>query len=233
MTLTCGWCDKENLTFKTLNFHLHHYHEDRKQEYYDEFMRKEEDGKCIECDNPTQFKSLKLGYGQFCSDRCRAIVTRRKLKEDPEKFKKFREKVVVNMTREWHTKDQSVRKANVRKTVLETNARMSDDERKERYDTYSKLSPEEKKERVRKMCHDKGFCKWWSEASEEDKRTVIDKRAKSLSNTWDERGNEIIKKIMDTFLDNQQKCRDMTELSQEEFDRITLGMSIKFGLDIL
>jgi len=45
-------------------------HIDIKKEYYDKFLKKENEGFCLVCKKKTKFQNLKVGYARFCSSKC-------------------------------------------------------------------------------------------------------------------------------------------------------------------
>jgi len=51
-------------------YHLKKYHDIGMKEYYDMFIRKENEGICPECGKKTKFESYYKGYRQFCSAKC-------------------------------------------------------------------------------------------------------------------------------------------------------------------
>lgn len=151
--------------------HLRSKHSITQQEYYDEFLKKENEGKCLLCKSETKFRNSFLGYFECCSLRCTAIIRRQRFKENPEKFEIFTQKVKTNMEKEWK-KDQSKRIQKSSEKLKRNISVLTEEERKQKYDSFSKLSDFEKKERIKKMCFDKGFCKWWKEATYEQKTKV-------------------------------------------------------------
>ena len=66
----CGICRREFDNFKGLSSHLRQNHKIKSKEYYDRFVKKEDEGICVECGKKTNFTSLKNGYLKFCSVRC-------------------------------------------------------------------------------------------------------------------------------------------------------------------
>lgn len=52
--------------------HLKHNHPEIKntQDYYDKYMKKENEGICLACGKPTKFKNITKGYKQYCSTSC-------------------------------------------------------------------------------------------------------------------------------------------------------------------
>lgn len=66
----CKLCDEEILTNTGLASHISNKHKLKIEEYYDRFIRKEDEGKCKTCGNQTTFIDLKRGYHTFCSKKC-------------------------------------------------------------------------------------------------------------------------------------------------------------------
>ena len=86
---TCLICGK---TFNSLNpvgRHLKRLHGMSSQEYYDKYLKKENEGKCVICGNPTKFWTINSGYSKHCSFKCAAV--------DPN-TKKNRENTVFSNT---------------------------------------------------------------------------------------------------------------------------------------
>jgi hypothetical protein len=54
-----------------LSKHIAYNHNLSKKDYYDKFIKEDNDDKCVHCGNPTSFKNLKEGYQNFCSNKCR------------------------------------------------------------------------------------------------------------------------------------------------------------------
>lgn len=64
----CGFEYDEN---RSLSTHLQFKHKDyTTQKYYDEFYKKEDEGKCEICGKPTKFFNLMEGYSKYCSKSC-------------------------------------------------------------------------------------------------------------------------------------------------------------------
>ena len=63
----CKVCNKYCLN---LGNHIIEHHISAKQ-YYDIYLRKPDEGKCIICGKDTHFKTIKIGYiGKYCSHQC-------------------------------------------------------------------------------------------------------------------------------------------------------------------
>lgn len=69
--MKCEICDRKFESPRTLGIHISTTHKMSKQEYYDKFLRKDEnEGKCLECGKETGFVTLVRGYRMFCSVKC-------------------------------------------------------------------------------------------------------------------------------------------------------------------
>lgn len=70
--IKCKICNIEFNSYKSLANHLK-IHKISSKKYYDDFIKHEEDGKCLICNNNTTFFNLSHGYRKFCSHRCSTI----------------------------------------------------------------------------------------------------------------------------------------------------------------
>ena len=69
--MKCEICDRKFESPRTLGIHISTTHGMSKQEYYDKFLKKDEnEGKCLECGKETGFVTLVKGYRIFCSVKC-------------------------------------------------------------------------------------------------------------------------------------------------------------------
>ena len=69
--MKCEICDRKFENSRTLGIHVSTTHKMSKQEYYDSFLKKDEnEGKCLECGKETGFVTLVKGYRIFCSVKC-------------------------------------------------------------------------------------------------------------------------------------------------------------------
>ena len=69
--MKCEICSREFKNSRTLGIHISTTHKMSKQEYYDSFLKKDEnEGKCLECGKETGFITLVKGYRIFCSVKC-------------------------------------------------------------------------------------------------------------------------------------------------------------------
>ncbi len=67
----CKICGREFTSINALMVHVNLFHKINKQEYYDRFLKKDEnEGKCLECGKPTKFDDATKGYRDFCCVKC-------------------------------------------------------------------------------------------------------------------------------------------------------------------
>lgn len=70
MIRKCGICDK---SFKSLGRHVKCFHKVDFKEYYDEYLKKDEnEGHCVICGALTTFYTFRVGYLKTCSSKCNA-----------------------------------------------------------------------------------------------------------------------------------------------------------------
>lgn len=50
------------------------------KEYYDRFLKKPDEGKCLNCGKPTNFLKISQGYNRYCSCKCSQVVEETKQK---------------------------------------------------------------------------------------------------------------------------------------------------------
>lgn len=64
--------------YTKLFYHINTVHGITSQkDYYDDFIKQEDEGTCPICGKPTEFKSIALGYNKFCSAECSAENAKR------------------------------------------------------------------------------------------------------------------------------------------------------------
>lgn len=67
--IKCKICNKEFDTPKQLSWHVKHHNLTNK-EYYDLYLKQENEGICLTCGKPTEFISMNKGYRQHCCKKC-------------------------------------------------------------------------------------------------------------------------------------------------------------------
>lgn len=82
--MKCQECDKKVKNFKALATHIQFNHD--KKKYYNDYMKKEGEGLCKTCGNPTKFTILGRGYEKFCCKECERIdYSKRMARDNPMK----------------------------------------------------------------------------------------------------------------------------------------------------
>lgn len=90
--MICKICKKEFKNFQTLGIHIHFHHKEIcVKEYYDLYLKKENEGCCRVCGKPCQWKTLRDGYRLYCSNKCQVNSPETKEKSKQTKFKRFGE----------------------------------------------------------------------------------------------------------------------------------------------
>ncbi len=77
--MECLICNHEVKNFKSLWKHVFDKHKLKSQEYYDNYLKKPNEGICI-CKNKTTYINMNLGYHTYCSTKCQS--------NDPKMIKK-------------------------------------------------------------------------------------------------------------------------------------------------
>lgn len=70
MKIICKTCGKECVDLRSLGVHITRTHKDTVKNYYDEFMKKDNEGICKICKNKTNFIGITKGYYIYCSSKC-------------------------------------------------------------------------------------------------------------------------------------------------------------------
>lgn len=69
--------------------HIRSAHKFTSQRYYDQYLKKEGEGLCLNCGKPTGYRTLTIGYGKFCSQKCLANSDYRKHKTVETSLRKY------------------------------------------------------------------------------------------------------------------------------------------------
>lgn len=67
--MRCIICNQE-VGNKGISSHLRRQHEISNKDYYDKYLKKENEGKCIICGKSTTFDTVLVGYRDYCSAKC-------------------------------------------------------------------------------------------------------------------------------------------------------------------
>jgi hypothetical protein len=69
---TCKICQEKFKNLKGLTTHVNSKHNLTGREYYDEYLKKKGEGKCVVCGNETTYRNVGIGYLVNCSIECRS-----------------------------------------------------------------------------------------------------------------------------------------------------------------
>lgn len=178
--MICQICGVTMKNFNYLSKHIRFHHpEESSKGYYDKYLKKESDGKCIICCKNTKWKNINIGYSLTCGHKCGCKYHRNNLKRNPDKMNSFIEKVKKNQFRIWHNReidgtkdtilDGVIKKLHKYMNGLDVNGRKST------YGWLNKLNPEEKSIKIQEILENSLF-KFYNQASDEDKRKIVEKR---------------------------------------------------------
>lgn len=70
INVVCQICNKEFCGYSYLTAHIHKHHNISAQEYYDKFIKQENEEICPTCHGQNKFLNLGKGYTQHCSLKC-------------------------------------------------------------------------------------------------------------------------------------------------------------------
>ena len=62
-------CNKELKNLNSLSKHIK-IHKISSQQYYDKFIKSDNEDKCLECGNVTTYMDLRQGYRKYCHNPC-------------------------------------------------------------------------------------------------------------------------------------------------------------------
>lgn len=154
-------------------------HNIKPSDYYKQ-VHPEENHICPICGNESTFISLYKGFNETCSRTCSATLFRKRLKEDETRYNAFINKVSVNQEQIWKERKETGEDKIIFNKCSATNreniAKMTVEERRQRYGWLNKLSEDEKKVVVNDIL-DKSLRKFWREASEETLLKLYEKRS--------------------------------------------------------
>lgn len=68
--MICQICNKEFSSNRSLGIHVVHTHNISTKDYYDKYLKKENEGLCLNCKKEVNFRNLTKGYRMFCSKKC-------------------------------------------------------------------------------------------------------------------------------------------------------------------
>jgi hypothetical protein len=81
-TVACKFCQKICNCYQGLGLHINKDHHLSPKDYYDQYLRKSDEGFCPNCKNETPFLSLGRVYGKYCSQDCMLNGFKQKEEQD-------------------------------------------------------------------------------------------------------------------------------------------------------
>lgn len=88
--IICKNMDGESPDYIKLGIHLRQ-HGWTSHEYYDEFLKRPDEGFCKECGKPTEFERMTRGYFKFCNTSCSMSFTNKEMWKDEFHAKRMRD----------------------------------------------------------------------------------------------------------------------------------------------
>lgn len=118
--MNCEICKKDLISLKSLSQHIR-FHNVSSKEYYDKYLKKENEEICVTCGEKTKFKNLSKGYQKFCNLKCSnnnndiKLIISEKRKDrwnniETEKLKELKEKISNTIKEYWNNYNSSYHK---------------------------------------------------------------------------------------------------------------------------
>ena len=187
--ITCKVCSIEFSTYRRLCKHVRDAHKLTSRLYYDENVKRDGEGECEYCRNPTQFQTISEGYRSSCNE-CRSQKAkdfRSAQRKNPEKHKAFVNKVSQNQKRIWEKRKATGEAGKIRQkigqTIKSNNSKLTAEQRAEKFAWMNKLPADERAHWKNTILLNTGCHVWWKTATEEEKQAVVFKRVATLSQT--------------------------------------------------
>jgi len=169
--INCKICDREFKNYNGLVSHIHGSYKLSSKDYYNKYLKKENEGIC-KCGNNTNFISISKGYRKHCSIKCsvnsKEIIEKRKQtclerygNENPSNNKEIIEKRKQTSIKNWGF-DNPNKSKEVREKIKKTNL--------EKYEVEHPSQNKEIKEKIKHIYLNK---------SEEEKRLIQNKMKKT------------------------------------------------------
>lgn len=87
--MQCKICNHEFDNVRLFTAHLRHVHKIPLRDYYNQYLKKSDDGYCKTCGRPTKFIGLADGYQSYCSKRCANTNKDKNYKARENLYKKY------------------------------------------------------------------------------------------------------------------------------------------------
>lgn len=164
--LICG------LEFQDLGSHLRFDHHVKAKSYYDQYLKKPEDGLCKCCGKPTKFLTINSGYRSFCSKKCKN-----------DSYDILQEKMKLTCLERYGVENAS-QSEEIRNKIKQTNL--------ERYGCEYAIGSEKVKKKIKES---------WKNKSEEEKEAFRKKKSDAWKNRTPDENKSIINKMKQTNLE--------------------------------
>lgn len=193
----CKICSVKLNNIRSLSKHIRDKHQCNSKTYYDLYILSGLTPTCVICGSrEVSFVNISNGYKRTCSHKCGGILHRSMLAADETKHNNFRKKVSKNQSEIWEHRADSGEDKIIRKKIGNTisliRAKMTDDERKEKFGWINDLSDAEREKWIAEVLLNTGCHMWWKTATEEEKKLVYTKRnATRIGVPLDEYTNKI------------------------------------------
>jgi hypothetical protein len=216
--LICNEIFDNNRKFAKHRFFKHNLN---LKEYYDKFLKTENDGVCLICKKETNFDKSTNSYKKTCSHKCGGIYFQKELKNNQDKFKKFQNKVSIHRKNWWSSLTNDELIEHLKKTKKGFNeyiSKLTLEQKKERFGFLNKLSEKDKEEFIKNKLLNTGAHKWWKTASENQKRRVYEQRR----NTNIKNNNLIDRKnlnIFEKFENYKKEVQHKTNITYKKYKK--------------
>jgi len=109
----CKICDEyETDDLRGFAAHIFYRHDIKMKDYYDKFIKTENEGICLTCDKPTKFKGYSYGYHDYCCNGCQCRSEERLIKsrntclknygvDNPSQSKIVKQKKIQTSIKNW------------------------------------------------------------------------------------------------------------------------------------
>ena len=157
MKFICQLCMLECDSLRKMAKHINNFHKVKSIDYYDQFMKTENEGICSYCCIPTKFQTIAKGYYTSCR-ACRSYKAkdfRKQLKLDTTKYNNFVKKVSKNQSEIWKHRVACGTSQLIHDTAGKThrikNSQLSIEERKNRFGWRNTATEQQKLNATKKL----------------------------------------------------------------------------------
>jgi len=217
--MKCKCCQKDFMSFRKLSKHVRDKHYKFIKEYYDKHIKTESDGKCQICGRDTKFLNISKGYRDTCGYKCSCILKRRILKQKPEKYASFCEKMRAKMFNFWNELNNDEEKLKEWRNKRYENYlvflnSLTKEERVKRFGYLNSLEGEERKKFILKIVS--YLTSFYNTASKEEiknvnKRRIDTKIKRGICSSYEDR---------DEYDVYESKARSMSLSSYKKYINI-------------